>query len=292
MELRIDGISKTYKRGEVKALQQIDMVLTNGVYALLGPNGAGKSTLMNIITDNLSADVGCIYYDGKDVKRMGENYRNILGYMPQQQEAYSDFTGWEFLHYMSILKGMDRKKAKEKIKELLCLVNLENVASKKIGTYSGGMRQRILLAQALLNDPKILILDEPTAGLDPRERIRIRNFISEIAGDKIVLFATHVVSDIEYIAKEVLVLKKGKLIFKDTIENILGTMEDKVYEALVQKEEVSLLQKEFMVSNLVHEVNGIKVRLISDSFPNVKNIINVKPGLEDFYLYHFSEEMR
>lgn len=292
MELRIDGISKTYKYGEVKALQQIDTVLTNGVYAILGPNGAGKSTLMNIITDNLSADSGCIYYDGQDVKRMGEKYRNMLGYMPQQQEAYGDFTGWEFLHYMSILKGMEKKVAKKKIEELLCLVNLENAASKKIGTYSGGMRQRILLAQALLNDPKILILDEPTAGLDPRERIRIRNFISEIAGDKIVLFATHVVSDVEYIAKEVLVLKKGELICKDTIENILGTMEDKVYEALVQKEEVSLLQKDFMVSNLVHEMNGIKVRLISDSFPNVKNIVNVKSGLEDFYLYHFSEEMR
>lgn len=207
-KLEIKGITKVYKKGAVKALDNFSVTLTPGVYGLLGPNGAGKSTLMNIITDNLNADGGEVVYDGENIKKLGKDYRAVLGYMPQQQGLYDDFTLNRFLWYMAALKGLKKKEAKEKITQLLETVNLTDAAHKKLGSFSGGMKQRALIAQALLNNPEILILDEPTAGLDPKERIRIRNFISEIAEDKIVLISTHVVSDIEFIAKEIILLKK------------------------------------------------------------------------------------
>ena len=171
--LEIRNISKTYKKGAVKALDNFNVVLTPGVYGLLGPNGAGKSTLMNIITDNLNADSGDILYDGENIKKLGKNYRSVLGYMPQQQGLYDDFTLNRFLWYMAALKGLKKKEAKKKISQLLERVNLTDAAHKKLGAFSGGMKQRALIAQALLNEPKILILDEPTAGLDPKERIKI-----------------------------------------------------------------------------------------------------------------------
>ena len=177
MELRIKNISKTYGKSK-KALCNVDISLTPGIYGLLGPNGSGKSTLMNIITDNLKADRGCVYYDGDPISKLGSKYREKIGYMPQQQEIYDNFTGEEFLWYMAALKGLEKKYAKNKIDNLLKVVNLTSEKNKKIGSYSGGMKQRILIAQALLNDPDILIMDEPTAGLDPSERIRIRNFLS------------------------------------------------------------------------------------------------------------------
>lgn len=287
MELALNCISKTYKKGSVKALDNFSVTLTPGVYGLLGPNGAGKSTLMNIITDNLNADGGEVVYGGENIKKLGKDYRAVLGYMPQQQGLYDDFTLNRFLWYMAALKGLKKKEAKEKITQLLETVNLTDAAHKKLGSFSGGMKQRALIAQALLNNPEILILDEPTAGLDPKERIRIRNFISEIAEDKIVLISTHVVSDIEFIAKEIILLKKGQLVSHDTCTNLTKEIENKVFEVEINKEELKYFQDNYRVSNLYHNDEKIIVRLVTDIPPENYEIQSVKATLEDLYLYVF-----
>lgn len=285
--LEIKNISKTYKKGTVKALDDFSVTLTSGVYGLLGPNGAGKSTLMNIITDNLNSDRGKVLYDGEDIKKLGKDYRTVLGYMPQQQGLYDDFTLNRFLWYMAALKGLKKKDAKQKITSLLETVNLKESAHKKLGSFSGGMKQRALIAQALLNDPKILILDEPTAGLDPKERIRIRNFVSEIAENKIVLISTHVVSDIEFIAKEIVLLKSGQLVSHDTCNNLIKEIENKVFEIETDKENLKYFQDNYRVSNLYHNDDKIIVRTVTDNPPENYKIQPVKPTLEDLYLYVF-----
>lgn len=287
--LEIKNISKTYKKGTVKALDDFSVTLTSGVYGLLGPNGAGKSTLMNIITDNLNADNGEILYDGENIKKLGKDYRTVLGYMPQQQGLYDDFTLNRFLWYMAALKGLKKKEAKAKITSLLETVNLKDSAHKKLGSFSGGMKQRALIAQALLNDPKILILDEPTAGLDPKERIRIRNFISEIAENKIVLISTHVVSDIEFIAKEIILLKSGQLVSHDTCNNLIKEIENKVFEIEINKDELKCFQETYRVSNLFHDDDKIIVRIVTDIPPENYKVQPVKPTLEDLYLYIFEQ---
>lgn len=287
--LEIKNISKTYKKGTVKALDDFSVTLTSGVYGLLGPNGAGKSTLMNIITDNLNSDSGEVLYDGEDIKKLGKDYRTVLGYMPQQQGLYDDFTLNRFLWYMAALKGLKKKEAKAKITSLLETVNLKDSAHKKLGSFSGGMKQRALIAQALLNDPKILILDEPTAGLDPKERIRIRNFISEIAENKIVLISTHVVSDIEFIAKEIILLKSGQLVSHDTCNNLIKEIENKVFEIEINKDKLKCFQETYRVSNLFHDDDKIIVRIVTDIPPENYKVQPVKPTLEDLYLYIFEQ---
>lgn len=289
MKLEINNLNKTYKSGKVKALNDFSATLTPGVYGLLGPNGAGKSTLMNIITDNLKADIGGIFYNGEDVQKLGKDFRSVLGYMPQQQGLYDDFTLNRFLWYMAALKGLRKKETKLKITRLLETVNLTDSTHKKLGSFSGGMKQRALIAQALLNNPEILILDEPTAGLDPKERIRIRNFISEIAENKIVILATHVVSDIEFIAKEVMLLKQGKLLACDTTDNLLNRIEDMVYEVIVPYGEVEQFEKKYNVSNIFRSGDKVIARVVSEDLPAELEKQIVRPNLEDLYLYFFGE---
>ncbi len=208
--LELCNISKKYK--EKIALNDVSLKLDNGIYGLLGPNGAGKSTLMNIITGNLEPTEGTIKWDGKEVKELGSNYRSLLGYAPQQQGMYETFSGRRFLSYIATLKGISQSSMEDEINRVLLYVNMVEKSNQKIGTYSGGMKQRILIAQAIIGNPKLVILDEPTAGLDPKERVRIRERIAELSKDKIILVSTHVVSDIESIAKKIILIKTGKII--------------------------------------------------------------------------------
>lgn len=222
MELKIDRVSKQYKNKI--AVDRVSLHLEKGVHGLLGANGAGKTTLMRMICGILTPTGGTISYDGMDVSE--EGYRSVLGYLPQDFGYYPEFTGQDFLLYMAALKGMDKPLAKQKAAELLELVTLQDAAKKKIKTYSGGMKQRLGIAQALLNNPKLLVLDEPTAGLDPKERVRFRDLIAEIGKDSIVLLSTHIVSDIEHIADNVLMMKDGQLIYQGKWENSKGNLED------------------------------------------------------------------
>ena len=219
MELRIEHLTKKY--GEKVALRDFSYTFTPGIYGILGANGAGKSTLMNLITDNVRRTDGQILWDGTDILKLGKRFRGKLGYMPQQQGMYNDFSARAFLRYMAQIKEI--KQADEQIEQLLELVNLREDAHKKVGGFSGGMRQRVLLAQALLGDPKILILDEPTAGLDPRERLRLRQYISDLSQDRIVFLTTHIVSDIESIAGDVLLMKQGELVRHGAPEELIAS---------------------------------------------------------------------
>ncbi len=288
MQIDVENITKSYDKKKV-ALDQVSFHLTPGVYGLLGPNGAGKSTLINILVGNLKATGGSAKWNGKEIRKLGAKFRDVVGYMPQQQVLYDTFTGEEFLWYMGALKGIPRKKCRERIKELLHMVNLYEQRNIRISHYSGGMKQRILIAQALLNDPQILIMDEPTAGLDPSERIRIRNFLSTISQDKIILIATHIVSDIEAIAKEILLLREGKLLRKGRPEELLREIHGKVFEVKTGVDE-TLDVNAFRISNIRVAENEKIYRVVSDQVPEGKSVHKVEPGLEELYLYYFLEE--
>ena len=289
MTLEMKNLTKNY--GNYCALDRFSITLTDGIYGLLGANGAGKSTLMSLITDNVQRTSGEILCDGKEILKLGKKFRQKIGFMPQQQGYYENMSARAFILYMASLKGINKKEAKMQTDKLLKRVNLEKVSHKKIGEFSGGMKQRVLLAQAMLGNPEILLLDEPTAGLDPKERIRIRNFISEIAEDKIVLISTHVVSDIEFIAKEIILLNQGKLVSHDTCKNLVNEITNKVIEVEIEKEELKYFQDNYRVSNLYHNDDKIVVRLVTDNPPENHKITIANPTLEDLYLYVFEQGM-
>lgn len=293
MKLCFREVTKSY--GSNLALNHFTASLEPGIYALLGPNGSGKSTLMNIITDNLKADSGEITYTSdegmtENVLKMGVRFREKLGFMPQYPGFYPNFTVERFMWYMAALKGLPKEKAKKDIPEILAAVELDDVLRRKIGALSGGMKQRLALAQAVLGDPEILILDEPTAGLDPKQRIAIRNYISKIAFNKIVIIATHVVSDIEFIARDIIMLKKGVIVDNAPPHELTKKIEGKVWNVPCLESEVQSMQDKFRVTNIARdeESGNVSLRVLSDEKPSEDSKI-VSPTLEDYYLYIFGD---
>ena len=289
MELRLENLTKQY--GSHIAVNNLNATLTCGIYGLLGANGAGKTTLMRLICDIQSPTAGSVCYDGLDIQEAGEPYRNILGYLPQDFGYYPDFSAYKFLLYMSAIKGLSKSFAKERSLQLLDEVGLSKVKDKKIKTFSGGMKQRLGIAQAMLNDPKVLILDEPTAGLDPKERVHFRNLISTFSHNKIVLLSTHIVSDVEYIAGHILMMKKGKLIHEGKPDKIIHSIDGKVWECQVPNTEAPALGERYNISNLRSEGDMTMLRIINDAKP-LKSAIPATPNLEDLYLYYFNEEVK
>lgn len=287
MELQLQRLSKHY--GSKCAVNNVSANLSPGVYGLLGANGAGKTTLMRMICGVINPTSGNIRLNGKTIQNLGEQYYTHLGYMPQDFGFYPDFTAREFMLYMATVKGLTKKAAKGRTEKLLDMVNLHDVADKKIKSFSGGMKQRLGIAQAELNDPAIIILDEPTAGLDPKERVRFRNIISDFAKDKIVILSTHIVSDVSYIADTILMMKQGRFILQEPMATVTDSINGKVWEILVDNRDAADYNRRFSVVNLHHENNKVRLRIVHETAP-AADAFTVEPTLEDLFLYHFGEE--
>ncbi|MCI8638403.1 MAG: ABC transporter ATP-binding protein [Coprococcus sp.] len=286
MELRLRHLSRQY--GTKRAVDDISAVFVPGVYGLLGANGAGKTTLMRMICGVLEASDGEICLNGRTIRELGERYFAHLGYMPQNFGFYPDFTAREFMLYMAAVKGLGKRRAKARTERLLSMVNLSDAANKKIKSYSGGMKQRLGIAQAELNNPAILILDEPTAGLDPKERVRFRNLISDFAKEKIVILSTHIVSDVSYIADTILMMKDGKFLLNEPMSTITDEIKGSVWEVVVPEKKAAEYGSRFSVVNLRHENNMVRLRIIHEDPPSAGAVM-VEPSLEDLFLYYFGE---
>ena len=285
MKITFKGITKQYKGNY--ALKEFSTELQEGIYGLLGTNGAGKTTLINIFVGIVKSDAGQVLIDGVDVKKLGVGFLARVGYLPQYPQFYKNFEVQEFLQYMCALKGVLQPDGNRRVNELLETVHLGDARHKKIGALSGGMRQRVGIAQAMLNDPDILILDEPTAGLDPQERIRFRNLITKFARGRTVLLATHIVSDIEFIANEVILLKQGQLLMQAPPRALIQSMENKVWSLTVQEEALDEKLCSLKISNMLREQDGVHLRVIGDEKP--AQAVPVQANLEDVFLYHFGE---
>ena len=288
--LILSHVSKKY--GKFLAIEDINLELDNGLYGLLAPNGAGKSTLIKMITTLLTPTEGEILYDGVQIQEMGENYRDLLGYLPQQFGYYKNNTPVQYLDYLAALKGIPKKESREIIKEKLALVGLSDVANKKMKKFSGGMLQRVGIAQALLNDPKILILDEPTAGLDPKERVRFRNIISSLSKDRIVILSTHIVSDIESIANKVILIKDKHLYQVDTVPDICNSLNNCVYEKAVLNEDYPEFMENHLVLSARQETDQLQVRYYSEEKETSEDgtVRLCSPNLEDLFLVLYRED--
>lgn len=285
--LELDHIRKQYKNKV--AVEDLSLSLESGVYGLLGANGAGKTTLLRMICNIMKPTAGCIRCNGVEIGAMGGDYRRLLGYLPQDFGYYPNMTAERYLHYLADLKAVPPELADVKIAELLELVELSEERGQKVKTFSGGMLRRLGIAQAMLNDPKILILDEPTAGLDPKERIRFRNIISSFSKDRLVLLSTHIVSDVAYIADEILLMKKGRLIKKGTLSEVTAEAEGCVWECTVDADQVDRYNACYAVSNLKNQGQKVELRIVSPKKPDEKAVL-AEPNLEDVYLYYFAEE--
>jgi len=283
MKLAISHLSKQYRR-DFWGLRDFDLELAPGVIGLLGPNGAGKSTLMRMLATITQPTEGTVRWNDTDVVKSPDILRAVLGYLPQDFGVYPNLTAVEFLEYMAAIKGMDAKTAHRRIDELLVVVNLVNAAKRPLGGYSGGMKQRVGIAQALLNDPQLLIVDEPTVGLDPEERVRFRNLLSDLAGARIILLSTHIVSDVEATATEIVLINKGRKVQHATPEKLLAHLEGKVWQWMMPSEGLNALKQKALVSGTIRHENGIQVRVVSDARP-APEAKAVSPSLEDVYLH-------
>ena len=301
MELTVNNLTKTY--GKKTAVDHLNFTLGwsdaahparqgnlgGGVYGLLGPNGSGKTTLMRMLTGILEPTCGTVTLDGTPIEKLGETFRAMLGYLPQEFGFYRGFSGLDTLRYIAALKGLDRRQTETKVEELLETVGLTQDAKRRVSGYSGGMRRRLGIAQALLNDPDILILDEPTAGLDPQERVRFRNLISEIAASRLVLLSTHIVSDIEYIAGQVLLMKDGRLLRMAAPQDIVQEAKGRVWTVRTQPEQLAAIKHSHMIGNLRNVEGGVELRVVGDTAPQLPGVLPAEPALEDVYLYHFRQ---
>jgi ABC-type multidrug transport system ATPase subunit len=291
MQLTITQLGKEYKRG-FWGLKDFSLVIKPGILGLLGPNGAGKSTFMRMLATITKPTDGSIKWNDIDIVKSPDTLRDVLGYLPQDFGVYPNLNAVEFLEYMAAIKGLDAKSTKKRIDELLQLVNLFEAAKRPLGGYSGGMKQRVGIAQALLNDPQLLIVDEPTVGLDPEERVRFRNLLSDLSGERIVILSTHIVSDVEATATHIALVNKGQLLREDAPENLLKELENKVWEWTVASDDLPALKQKYIVSGTIRKSDGVQVRVVSESQPEVRaersrstQPESVSPNLEDAYLY-------
>lgn len=282
MELIVESLSKNY-RGGVQALRSVGLSLKPGVLGLLGPNGAGKSTLMRVLATVTRPTSGRALWNGTDIARKPDALRSVLGYLPQDFGVYPNLNALEFLDYLAAVKSIPANAARRRISELLELVNLADCAKRPLGGYSGGMRQRVGIAQALLNDPQLLIVDEPTAGLDPEERVRFRNLLSELSGERIVILSTHIVSDVEAVATSIAILAHGQLLAHGAPEELLASVTGKVWEVIVPSADLQTLRQKHLVSNTAHRNDGVHARVVAGSAP-ASSARPLEPSLEDAYL--------
>lgn len=287
MKLTIEHLSKQYRR-DFWGLRDFDLELTPGVIGLLGPNGAGKSTLMRMLATITQPSAGTIAWNGTDIVKSPDTLRSVLGYLPQDFGVYPNLTGLEFLEYMAAIKGLGARSARRRIDELLILVNLVHAAKRPLSGYSGGMRQRVGIAQALLNDPQLLIVDEPTVGLDPEERVRFRNLLSDLSGERIIILSTHIVSDVEATATEIVVVNQGRKLQHATPEKLLQVLEGKVWQWMIPSTGLPALKQKHLISGIVRRENGIQVRAVSEAVPSTEAQC-VAPNLEDVYLSFVSQ---
>ena len=283
MELNIANVSKRYGQRHW-GLRGFNLCLTPGVWGLLGPNGAGKSTLMRILATITRPTDGVVTWNGQDIHRSPDGLRQVLGYLPQDFGVYPNLSAVEFLEYMAAVKGLDAKLSRQRIDELLQLVNLVDAARRPLGGYSGGMKQRVGIAQALLNDPQLLIVDEPTVGLDPEERVRFRNLLSDLSGQRVVILSTHIVSDVEATATHIAVMNAGQLLVTGTPEDLLRLVNGKVWDWLVSSADLTALRQQYRVSSAVRRADGVRLRIVSDTQPHSDAKL-VPPALEDAYLF-------
>jgi ABC-2 type transport system ATP-binding protein len=290
MDLEISDVTKVYRGGK-RAVSGISMKIGPGVLGLLGPNGAGKSSLMRIVATITRPTGGSVRWNGVDVVSRPDELRRVLGYLPQDFGVYPNLTAPEFLSYLAAVKGLSARSARARIEELLELVNLNEARKRPLGKYSGGMRQRVGIAQALLNDPRLLIVDEPTSGLDPEERVRFRNMLGDLASRRVVILSTHIVSDVEAVADDIAIVSQGRLLRRDTPEDLLRTAEGRVWEVLIGSSDLAGFRARHLVSRAVRTPSGVRTRVLADT-PPLADAIAVTPDLEDAYLYVVNSSVR